>query len=203
MAFAKLSITQVQGALQIETTAAQLRVQQSRRLQMNMRQLPAQMSIERTFPKIHIDQSASFASAGLETSLGMASSFYQRSLSAGVDAISSIVQEGLRFLQIEKGGNPIREVAQNRGVYMRQPTLRAMPSTGPNIQVDPGVLDIQWTPHAVETNWEWIEGQTEYVPYQITMSINPYPSIEITVEAGDEFVFPTPWPTGQHVDETS
>ncbi len=201
MAMAKLSIHQVQGAVKIETQAAQLKVVQSGKMRMSMRHVPAQMNVERRQAQIRIDQTESFASAGLETSLALSASFYRNSLSAGLSAIASIAEEGLRFLRIERGGHPIREIAMERGVRTRQVTLR--PVQKPSIDVDPGYVNITWTPHSLETDWEWVEGQVDFVPHQISITMDPYPSIEIALEEGSEFLIPEPSPVGRHVDEKS
>lgn len=203
MSIQRIQIHQTSGAIQIESRRAELLVSQSRQLQMNIRQMRAQMNIERRLPRVQIDQTQSFASAGLRTALVMASDFYRRSLSAGLESISSIVQEGLRFLRIEQGGNPIREAAIGRERRPRQFAAAAMPNERPSVTVDPGSVDITWTPHSVETTWEWVEGQAEYVPYEIYITMNPYPSIEITLEDGVELDFPVSSGVGEYVDETT
>ncbi|MDR0380582.1 MAG: DUF6470 family protein [Oscillospiraceae bacterium] len=200
MAMPRINIRQTQGAIEIETRRAELQIARSRRLQLSMRQIAARMTIERQMPRIRIDQTESFASAGLRSPLSMMDDFYRRSLSEGLSSISSIVQEGLRFLRIEEGGSPIRSIAQGRGVRTRSFGAVAMPSVRPQIMVDPGSMQIQWTPHTLETNWEWLDSEVEFIPHQVSIRMNPYPSIEITLDDKLDFDIPVATGVGEHVD---
>ena len=140
--------------------------------------------------RLRIDQTECFASSGLKPPLRMAGDFYKSALAAGLEAISSITQEGLRFLRIEQGGNPIREIARTRGVRIKQPRMVTMPLVRPSITFEPGELNMEWTPHSVDTSWEVIEGQAEFIPHQVTITMDPYPSIEISVKEEDNVKTP-------------
>ena len=165
----------------METQRAQWQVTRSRRIALSIRQKRAELNITSTPSRLYIDQTESFASAGLKTPLRLAGDFYNNSLAAGLDAISSITQEGLRFLRIEDGGNPIREIARTRGQRTRQLSIQAMPQVAPHITFEPGQHNIDWEPHSISTDWEVIEGQADFVPHRVSIYINPYPSIEISV----------------------
>ncbi|MCL2747422.1 MAG: DUF6470 family protein [Oscillospiraceae bacterium] len=177
----RIQIYQTPGAIRIETQPAQLRVHQSKRLALNIRQNRAALRVNSRPARLNIDQSACFASSGLKSPLNVASDFYSNAMRSGFDAISSIVREGLRFLRIEQGGNAVAEIAQTRGVKTRPLVMRAMPSVRPQISVEPGQLNMEWTPHSVDTSWEVIEGQSEFIPQQISVVMDPYPSIDINV----------------------
>ena len=177
----RIQIEQTPGVIHIQTQPAFWQVTQSRRLALNIRQKRAALQIRSGPPRLHIDQTESFATSGLKTPLRLAGDFYNDALMAGLDAISSIVQEGLRFQRIEQGGNPIRDIARSRGVKSRQLSLTSMPSVRPSIRYEPGELSVEWTPHSVSTDWEVIEGQAEFVPQQISVHMDPYPSIDISV----------------------
>ncbi len=199
MSAPKLNIETTRGQIHMESRRAQLQVMQSKQMRLNMRQNAARLNIQTTPGRLQIDQTAAFASSGLKTPLAMAHAFYQNSVSLGVSAISSIVQEGLQFLRIENGGNPVRTIAQGRGVYPKQINVQSMPDVGPSINYTPAQLNIDWTPYSVEADWEVIEAQIDFTPHSIDVWMDPYPSITITVEPGLELDFPTP--SGQNVDE--
>ncbi len=195
----RISIQQTPGRIAIESRQAKLNLT-SRQVRMNMRQLPAVLEIERTNPRIEIDQTEAFASSGLKTPLTMARDFYNGALSAGLSAIGSIAEEGLQFLRIEDKGNPIYQAAvQRMDSKMRQFGAVAMPGVRPKIHLVPGELDIRWTPRGVEADWEFIDGKADFIPHEVNIWMDPYPSIEITVEMGSEMKYPMPKST---VDES-
>ncbi len=199
MGLKQIRIDQTSALLNIQTRRAELNVIRSRRMQLNLRQQAAEMQIQRRMARVQIDQTQCFAEAGLKTALALGDAAAQQSLSRGMEAISSIVSEGLEFLRIERGGNPIKSIAAGRGVRMRTPTVVSMPQSRPQITVDPGSLDITWTPHTVSAEWEMVDGEIEYIPYEIQFSMESTPSIDITLAEGVEFDIPEI--TGRHVDE--
>jgi len=182
---AKIQIQQTSAALQIASRFAKLQVNRSQKTQLTVKQNAAQMNLETQHPKIQIDQTECFASSGLKTPLRMADDFYQRSLSAGLEAISSIVEEGLRFLRIEEGGSPIRDMAAARGVYTKQISVQAMPSERPQITVEPGSVRVDWVPHSIDMSWDVMEADVEFIPHQVNVDMETDPSIEISVANED------------------
>ena len=75
-----------------------------------------------------------------------------------------------------------------RGLRSAQLNVQALPR--PDVRIEPGHLDINWTPHSVEASWEVVEAEVEYVPYRVSVSVNPYPSIEISVAQEENQSFP-------------
>ena len=201
MALKQIHISQTSAQIEIQTKRAELRVLQSRKLQLSMRQIHAQMQVETRRPKLNIDQTQCFAESGLKTSLEMAHAFYKQSMAKGMQAIQSIAEEGLRFLQIEKKGNPFAEVAWQRGVHFKQPVVTAMPQSRPKVTFEPGEVKITWTHPRVEMEWHWIESQVEYIPYEVNITMLSYPSIDIRLEEGVELHIPHWDRRGRLVDE--
>lgn len=201
MALKQLQIAQTSAQIDIQSKRAELRILQSRRLQMSMRQIHAQMQIETRRSKLNIDQTQCFAESGLKTSLELAHTFYSDSLTKGIQAIQSIAEEGVRFLKIEKKGNPIAEIARQRGVHFKQPVVTAMPKSRPIISFEPGEMQITWTQPRLEMNWHWIEAQVEYIPYEVNITMLSYPSIDIRLVEGVELDIPQLDQRGRLVDE--
>jgi hypothetical protein len=181
----RIQIQQTPGVIQIETRRAQLNVIRSQRLQLDVRQNEARLNIERRAARLDIDQTESFASSGLKTPLRMAGDFNREGLSAGLEVIASVAEEGLRFLRIENGGSPISEIAAGRGLRERRLAAAAMPAERPKVSFEPARLDISWVPHSVEAEWETQEAQVEYVPYEVSIRVATYPSIEITAQESE------------------
>ena len=200
MALKQLHIAQTSAQIDIRSKRAELRVLQSRKLQMSMRQVGTQMQIQTRRPKLDIDQTQCFAESGLKTSLEMAHTFYNESLTRGMEAIQSIAEEGVRFLQIEKKGNPFAEIARQRGVHIKRPVIVAMPRSRPQVSFQPGEVNITWTQPHVEMEWHWIEAQVEYIPYEVNITMLSYPSLDIRIEEGVEWEIPYPDGRGRLLD---
>jgi len=178
---ARIQINQTLGAIQIESRPAQLRVFKSQRTELDMKQNKAEMNVDRQPARLEIDQSECFASSGLKTPVRLAIDFYRGALSAGMEAIASIAQEGLRFLRIEQGGNPFAEIARTRGVHLRQAVMVTMPAERPRINFEPAKLNISWKPHSVEAYWNRVDREVEYVPWEVIVGMKEYPAIDISV----------------------
>ena len=193
----QIIIRQTMGSMSIETTHARL-TPATRTLQMNIKQPGPGLRMHATQPQIHIDQTEAFASAGLKKPMRMIGEFNKKSLQKGLQAISTITQESLQFLQIEKG-NPTVQLARQAGVRDVQLTVQSMPDAAPEISVMPGAVNITFAQSALQTDWEWAVKEGEYTPHSIKISWTR-PSIEISFEPGVELHFPVSSGRGAAVD---
>ncbi len=197
----RIVISQTSGSIAIDITRARLDLKPGR-FEMSMEDnVEPQLQMRTKLPKVRIDQTAAFASAGLKKPIPLALDAFSRALQDGIDSIGTIAQEGLEFLRIEDGGNPVASQAARIGNKDFSLTVTSMPSAGPDIKVDQGAVDISMTPVPVQVNWKWVEGQSEYTPYEVNITMSRYPHIEISVEPGIELEFPVSTGMGSAVDE--
>lgn len=148
----------------------------------------ARVQLQTELPRIQIDQRESFASAGLQRWLPQYLEFCEKSFQAGLERIGGIVSEGIRMMEIEKGGNAIAEIARNKGYKEVRLTISSV--TPPRISSIPGSVEVQDASSEVQTEWRDIDSTVRYTPASIEFSWNTRPSIEIWVEPGIELNFP-------------
>lgn len=148
-----LRITQTYGQIGIDTYRSWMDIKQTPP-KAYIEQGSPELSIEGELPKVHIDQTQCFAESGLKPALQFASDYYKEGLEAGLEAMSRIAEEGTRLRAIEKGGNPIAEIAYGKFLINDQVTMVQMPKSRPEIQWDMGYLRIDWKPNPAKIEWE-------------------------------------------------
>lgn len=196
----RIVISQTSGSIAIDVRRAKLDFRPGR-FEMSMSgNAEPQLRMRTKLPRVQIDQTAAFASAGLKKPLPMALDNFSKALQDGIDSIGTIAQESLEFLRIEDGGNPIASQSARIGETDFSLTVTSMPSAGPEIEVEQGVVNIDATPVPVQINWKWVEGQSEYTPYEVNITMSRYPGVEISVEPGIELEFPVSTGMGSSVD---
>ncbi len=201
----KLMIRQTFGALSIESSPSRLVTRQAR-MKMDVDATPATFEPTTKLPQVQIDQTESFASAGLKPILRMSSDFYDASLQKGIEAIGQIASESLQFLHIENKQNPIPEMARQR---MEQDanvslTITAMPSQRPKIDFTASDFQLNWSPSSLNIDWEYVEDrQADFTPSEVNITWLQRPHIEITLDPGTEFQFPVTSSVGANLDEAT
>ncbi|MDR1669763.1 MAG: DUF6470 family protein [Oscillospiraceae bacterium] len=148
----------------------------------------AHVSLQTTHPQIQIDQTDSFASVGLKKWLPQYLEFCEKGWQAGLERIAGISSEGIRMMQIEKGGNAIAEIARNKGYKDVRLTVTSV--APPQISVIPGTVEIQDASSKIQTEMRDIDSTKRYTPASIDISWKVRPSIEIWVEPGVEIDLP-------------
>lgn len=157
------------------------------------------VNLKTTPSQLNIDQSPSFASAGLQKSLKQNSEFSNSSLQKGMEKIGQIAQDGLQFLRIERGGSPIASQAAAKGRKEVQVVAKSVEL--PDISYTPGQVNISSDINNLQSTWQYVESSSEYTPGEITITLGVKPNIEIFVEPGAELHFPVSMGMGINVDE--
>ena len=195
----RIVINTTQGSLSIDSSSARL-VCRPRKLEMSYEgNGTEQIKLKNTPPVLRIDQTEAFASAGLKPMHRQTMDFYGAALQKGLESIGTIAREGMGFLRIEQGGNPIAEQASAIGMRDVRLTVRAMPSVPPDIEILRGNVDLEVT-GGMQGGWEWIDSESEYSPASINIDWTPS-TIEITVAPGIELTVQTAAGMGINVDE--
>lgn len=199
----RLVINRTFAQLSIESTPAQLTPRQMR-MQMNVSAQPATFQASVGLPKVQIDQTESFASAGDKPVLQMADDFYRDSLQKGVDTIARIASEGVAFLKIENRGNPAADIAKQSMEVDIRLNVTAMPSVPPKIDFTGSDFQLDWTPASMNVQWESIEATSgEYTPGKVLITLAQEPHLEISLEPGVEINLPVITGVGAMVDAST
>lgn len=199
----RLVINRTFAQLNIESTPAQLSPRQVR-MQMNVSAQPASFQVSSDLPKVQIDQTESFASAGNKPALQMSSDFYRDSLQKGVDSISKIASEGEAFLRIENRNNPSADIAKQSMESDVRVNVKSMPSVPPKIEFMGTDCQLDWTPATFDVKWESVEASSsEYIPGKVLITLAQQPHIEISLEPGVEVNLPVNTGVGAMVDAST
>jgi len=194
---ARISIRTQSASVSITTKNAKLDAK-SNRCASNMKgNAGARVRLRTTPPKLRIDSTETNAALGRKDPLRQFRDYAAVSEQRGIQKIGDIAREGLEFLRVERGGNPIARQAAAIGLKDVQVTIAPIPL--PEISFTQGDLQVSADINTLETRWQYDDGKSGYTPGKVTVSVAQYPRIEITVEPGVELHFPSPT-EGKYVD---
>lgn len=196
----RLEINSTPAKIEIHTRYPKVEVR-GEHAQLQIRQTPIQMRISREDPELIIDQSESFASAGLKSVLQLAQEYYQRARAESMEGIGETARRGWRLMRIQDGETIGRLEFERMLKQQRQLKEVTMPSERPSTQIKPGEVTIDWTPQEVDIYWEPSDRRLVVTPGGVTIYISQYPEMEITLvegEIGDSEHYGVP--SGRNVD---
>jgi len=179
-----LKITQTYAKIGIETNPARYEMQ-TKRAKLELKQNHAQMRIETKKPKVLIDQYKAFASAGLKNILDLTRSEVQKAKQRALEYIAKVAEDGDRLAAIEKGGNPIAEMAARDLYTVHEFNYDAIPKERPEITVIEGDINIELEKNPdgsnnfVETNYIPADVNVKFTPAQVRIFLEQYASIKI------------------------
>lgn len=141
-------------------------------------------------PKIQIDQSQSFADAGLKNLKAMMDesvSYGRQMVSQGV---ARIVDQGNRFIEIQTGIDPIPDQAIYNAYEMFEKDFNygAIPQTRPNISLKEGNVYTTFNPGKVNNQSTPRKVDMQYTPWQVSYHMKQYNSISFSM-AESKFKF--------------
>ncbi|MDP4093186.1 MAG: DUF6470 family protein [Bacillota bacterium] len=185
-----LQITQTWGRIGIDRTPGNLDIQTtSAKLELHHKE--AKVNIHSELPKIQIDQYECFASAGLKGPADLTRDFVQRAYQQVMDHIGKTAEDGDRLAAIEKGGNPIAEIAERDAWPQHEFGIDFIPKVGPSISVKGGSIEIDPEPNGegintgVEGDYTQGDVNINYTPSVINTYMAQYPSINVSYQPGN------------------
>lgn len=149
------------------------------------RQKHARVNINTEKPKVLIDQYECFAETGLKNNYDFAKEAAQLGYQQVMSYIQETAQDGNTLAAIERGGNPIAQIAARKAFPEKTFGLAFIPQSRPHIEVT-GNVDIQW-----DRNWEgamtgvegnFIPGRVNiyFTPAKLSFLVRQYPSINFS-----------------------
>ncbi|OCT13151.1 hypothetical protein A8709_20620 [Paenibacillus pectinilyticus] len=147
---------------------------------MEMHTTPTTIEMSSPQGEIHIDQSRAWDALGIGSNITFMNRIYSQSKDIALQGIASIVAKGNRLAAIEKGGNPIADMAAERAFepssmnYLGEASydnvdLDYTPHKV-EIEVNPGHVSIEVTPHFPEIS---------YTPGKVSFYVQQYPKAEM------------------------
>jgi hypothetical protein len=182
----KLTISTTPGLIGIRTTPGKLNIETSP-ARLDMHQEFHAVSIETTRPILEISQYAPMAQMGYKRVSDSVIEMARRGMQSALEYIAAKTDEGTRLKAIEKGGNPIREIAIEKAWPEKQRQGHFIPVTGPKYHAVPGEVKIM-PPHV--KNPAHIGYEAEYIPGRLNIQYSPgnvevymrqYPEIKFDV----------------------
>jgi len=186
-----ITISQTYAKIGVETTPGRLEIESSR-ASLDISREQARISIHNERPIIEIDQYEAFASAGLKNSFDLLLSAKQEAYRNLLDYIGKTAADGDRFAAIEKGGNPIAEIAERDAFPEHEFVMDFIPKTGPRfnvrawtVEIDPGVINEPGIRNGVRTSFSPGKVNINYTPAAVNLYVAQKASIKINYQASN------------------
>jgi hypothetical protein len=129
-----LLISQTHARIGIETTPSRLEMQ-TRNTQVSAQHKIAKLNVRTETPQVIIDQHDAFASAGLMTNSGIIEEAAQLGKQQVLNYIGKTAEDGDRLAAIEKGGNPIADIAERDAFPEHEFGYDTIPKERPKIDI--------------------------------------------------------------------
>ncbi len=176
----RLSIETTPAVIGMRTTRARLTVSNSSNAQVQMNSRPASFRMNTQVPRVKIDQSQAFASAGNAPILQLSSQNAKNSLSMGLEAIGKMVDDGNYIGNLFAGGNRVAQLAFENSLPNYEFNAVAMPSVGPDITLVRQDPNIEWEPYQLNISTIPQQMSVEYIPGSLEIYMEQYPEINIS-----------------------
>ena len=136
-----LTINQTNARIGIDRKPGRLEIE-SRNAVLMLHQKHAKVNIHTEFPIVQIDQYKCFASAGLKGCVDLSREWAQMGRQKVLEYTKKTVNDGNRLAAIEKGRNPIADIAERDAYPVHEFGIDCIPKERPEISVMGGEVDI-------------------------------------------------------------
>lgn len=179
-----IQISQQPLVLNITTQPAKIEQSGNGALTLNLDIKKPLLEMKTELPKVTIDQSASFAEAGLKNIkafMDESVSFARQMVAGGVDRI---VSQGNEWLNIHTGVDPMPDQAIYNAYEMfdKEFNYAAIPTSRPIIDLVRGQVNTTFNKGQVTNNSRPQKINMNYTPYQVNLAVSQYNSISFRYE---------------------
>jgi len=182
----RLSISTKPGLIGIRTTPGKLNIE-TIPARLNARQEIGRISVNTKKPKLEISQYEAMAQMGYKKPSDVTAELAQTGKQKALQYIAAKAEEGRRLQAIEKGGNPIREIAIDRAWPIKERQGGFTPFARTSFHTEPAEIII--TPPEVK-NAVHIGYEAEYIPGKVNIEyrrgqasiyMRQYPEVKIDI----------------------
>ena len=179
---AQLKHVQASAELEISRDPGKLSIK-SRPIQLNMDTFEMRQSIVPTAPR-SIEQSA------------------QKGKQAAYSATAALAQEGELYLKAQFGEDVQAQLAKTAisEEMFSQPAMAFIPSEGPEIDWNPGEMNIRYEMDKLNFDWRINQTEFEFIPGDIEISVKQRAEVIIKYIGGPLYVPPSADPNYEPVD---
>ena len=141
---------------------------------------------------------------GFKNNVDLSKDYAQKGKEGQQKGVSRIVSEGNQMANAFVNGNDkiISQLAfQNFSGKTVETIMAFIPGEKPDISWKGGNLDISYKPEKLRANWEIEKNKYKYIPGSFKITVEEYPSIDITYTGGPIYVPPSADPNYTPIDE--
>ncbi len=152
---------------------------------------PARLRVDSQNVQVSLNTKAAYRSMGFYGAGDWAREYGRRGQAAADQADGEAAQMGNAMSMIQDGVT-IAQIVQSR--LMQNPAMAVhtfMPAVGPEISWTPDSIDMEYSPDALEFDWQTQRSLMNYVPGKFSMEILQYPKVSIEYLGGINYVPPS------------
>ncbi|AEV70531.1 DUF6470 family protein [Acetivibrio clariflavus] len=178
-----LYITQTHARIGIEKIPSKLELK-AEPARLEFRQKHALIKIDTEMPKVIIDQSEAFASAGLKSNMDIVKEGAQKGRQKCLEYIGKTVVDGDTLAAIENNINAIAEISKRDFYKTHEFNIDCIPKVGPKITVIEGDVDFEMEKdtdglvNGLESRFFPADLKINFTPAQVRVFLEQYASIQ-------------------------
>lgn len=185
-----IRITSIPMKCEFEVEPARLQVQRAQNPRQQVTVTPSRLALSSNDIQVRLDTTDLRASLNQRNSADFATYTADLGRQAASMAIDDAVQEGSEMQRIEDGVS-IAQIIQQKMMDQPDSAMVFLPTAGPDISWEPGNLSTDYQPASVETDWQIMKNQMEYIPGKFHMKILQYPDVKVEYLGGPNYVPPS------------
>ncbi len=185
-----IKITSVPMQCKFEIEPARLQMRQAQNPQQQVTVTPSKLTLSSSDIKVRLDTTDLRASLNQRDNTSFAIYTAELGKQAASDALNDAVQTGDAMQRIDDGVS-IAQIVQQKMLEQPDSVMVFLPSTGTDISWQPGSLSTDYEPATVDTNWQIMKNQMEYIPGKFHLNILQYPDVQVEYLAGPNYVPPS------------
>lgn len=181
-----LSISTTDIQLGIESIPSRLQME-TRNARLELHQKHAKVNISTEKPRVLIDQYQCFAEAGRMNNFDHGKKIAESAYRQVMKFIGQTARDGYALAAIERGGNPIADIAVRRAYPQKEFNIAFIPRSRPEIEVT-GSVDTQLekngegTNNGVDANYVPGYANSYFTQANVNVFVKQYPSVNINYE---------------------
>lgn len=180
-------IDQSFGSLGIEMTQAQMKIT-TPRPQMEVSRQDPEMSVDSQAPEFTLNWKKVRSESGLKPPKEFTDSYAGSGIHIAGEGTKEAAQDGNFLGKVTAKGNRVAQLARHKTIKTSQTeiNLSSMPKSMPEVEWNPGFLNINWTRGSVNIDWvgEYMPEVVIDPPFSIEIFLREKPYIKIMVEDG-------------------
>lgn len=166
----RIHIEKQNAQIGIKTTKAQVQIT-SHRPKMKIKAPVPNFTVEHKQPAFKVDWQRVRSESGLPGPIAKSKQLAGEAKQQALQYTGQLAQDGNYLSRTDLGGNRVAELEAERSLdKIPEINLGSMPQSLPNIEWEPGYINISWSNTQMQVEWD-----TEYMP---TFSVEPH-SVEI------------------------